>query len=142
MTWVLDSKGGGAYWYVQVERLLERRSHECRQSNCYPRACRPAAYCRCADGGVCCRANDLYVDNADGNQSVLRTIKEGHNLWRTYDGPPLARDRWESYEVYLFIDNQSVDAGGKGRFRVWRDGTLIFDRTDVPTISTPDGTIK
>ena len=85
--------------------------------------------------------NDLYVDNADGNKSVLRTIKEGHNIWRTYDGPPLARDRWESYEVYLFIDNESVDAGGKGRFRVWRDGKLIFDRTDVPTISTANGTV-
>jgi hypothetical protein len=85
--------------------------------------------------------NDLYVDNADADRSVLRTIKEVHDLWRTYDGPPLPRDRWECYEVYLFIDNQSVDAGGKGRFRVWRDGTLIFDRTDVPTISTADGTI-
>jgi len=85
--------------------------------------------------------NDLYVDNADRNKSVLRTIKEGHNVWRTYDGPPLARDRWESYEVYLFIDNESVDAGGKGRCRVWRDGKLIFDRTDVPTVSTADGAI-
>ncbi|HYW78237.1 MAG TPA: hypothetical protein VE890_01630, partial [Thermoguttaceae bacterium] len=34
-----------------------------------------------------------------------------------------------------------VDAGGKGRFRVWRDGKLIFDRTDVPTISETDGVI-
>ena len=80
-------------------------------------------------------------DNADGSTSVLRTIKERHDIWQTYNGPPLARDRWESYEVYLFIDNESVDAGGKGRFRVWRDGKLIFDRTDVPTISTADGTI-
>ena len=85
--------------------------------------------------------NDLYVDKADGNTSVLRTIKEGHNRWQTYDGPPLARGRWECYEVYLFIDSKSVDAGGKGRFRVWRDGKLIFDRTDVPTIGTADGTI-
>jgi len=85
--------------------------------------------------------NDLYVDKGDGHQSVLRTIKERHDVWQTYDGPPLPRDRWESYEVYLAIDDKSVDAGGKGRFRVWRDGRLIFDRTDIPTISTADGTI-
>ena len=85
--------------------------------------------------------NDLYVDNADGTKSVLRTIKETHDRWQTYDGPALPRDRWERYEVYLFIDNESVDAGGKGRFRVWRDDELIFDRTDVPTISTGDGVI-
>jgi len=85
--------------------------------------------------------NDLYVDNADGTTSVLRTIKETHDRWQTYDGPPLPRDRWECYEVYLFIDNTSVDAAGKGRFRVWRNDELIFDRTDVPTISTADGVI-
>lgn len=86
--------------------------------------------------------NDLYVDKADGPKSVLRTIKEVHNTWQTYDGPPLPREQWESYEVYLFIDNTSVDDGGEGRFRVWRDGELIFDRTDVPTISTADGIIN
>jgi hypothetical protein len=85
--------------------------------------------------------NDLYVDNADDGKSVLRTIKETHDRWKTYDGPPLPRNRWENFEVYLFIDNESVDAGGQGRFRVWRDDELIFDRTDVPTISTVDGVI-
>jgi hypothetical protein len=85
--------------------------------------------------------NDLYVDKADGTQSVLRTIKETHNRWQTYDGPALPRGRWQAYEVYLFIDHKPVDAGGQASFRVWRDLELIFDRTDVPTISTPDGTI-
>ena len=61
--------------------------------------------------------------------------------FEAYDGSPLPRDRWESYEMYLFIDSKPVDAGGKGRCRVWRDETLIFDRTDVPTISTADGVI-
>ncbi|MCH5377070.1 MAG: polysaccharide lyase, partial [Planctomycetes bacterium] len=85
--------------------------------------------------------NDLYVDNADGAKSVLRTIKETHDRWKIYDGPALLRDRWECYEVYLAIDHKSVDAGGEGRFRVWRDDELIFDRTDVPTINTADGVI-
>jgi hypothetical protein len=85
--------------------------------------------------------NDLYVDNADGPKSVLRTIKETHDHWLTYDGPAIPRQRWERYEVYLFLDHESVDAGGKGRFRVWRDDELIFDRTDVPTIGTREGVI-
>ena len=85
--------------------------------------------------------NDLYVDKANGTHSVLRTIKERHDRWQTYDGPALPRGRWETYEVYLFVDHKPVDAGGQARFRVWRDAHLIFDRTDVPTISRPDGTI-
>jgi len=38
-------------------------------------------------------------------------------------------------------DDTSVDDGGMGRFRVWRDDMLIFDRTDVPTVSGPGGVL-
>ncbi len=93
-----------------------------------------------ADGGNA-GYNDLYVDQADSTQSVLRTIKEVHDVWAVYDGPKLPRDQWESYEMYLFIDDQSVDSGGQGRVRIWRDDALIFDRTDVPTIVEAQGTI-
>lgn len=85
--------------------------------------------------------NDLYVDNADGETSVLRVIKEVHDVWEVYDGPPLPRDTWERYEMQLVIDHVPVDDGGEARFRVWRDDALIFDRTDVPTITAPGGTI-
>lgn len=85
--------------------------------------------------------NDLYVDQADSTSSVLRTIKEVHDVWAVYDGPSLPRDAWERYEMYLFIDEQSVDEGGEGRVRIWRDDELIFDRTDVPTITAADGVI-
>lgn len=85
--------------------------------------------------------NDLYVDNADGTTSVLRVIKEVHDVWEKYDGPSLPRDTWERYEMYLYIDDQPVDDGGKGRVRVWRDDALIFDRTDVPTITDAGGSI-
>ncbi len=86
--------------------------------------------------------NDLYVDNADGATSVLRTIKENHDVWAVYDGPSLPRDQWERYEMYLFIDDKSVDEGGSGRVRIWRNDELIFDRTDVPTITEAQGTIN
>jgi MYXO-CTERM domain-containing protein len=85
--------------------------------------------------------NDLYVDNADGETSVLRVIKEVHNVWETYDGPPLPRDTWERYEMQIIADHVSVDDGGQARFRVWRDDELIFDRTDVPTLTDVGGTL-
>ncbi len=86
--------------------------------------------------------NDLYVDNADSTTSVLRTIKEVHDVWEVYDGPSLPRDTWERYEMYLFIDDVPVDSGGAGRARIWRNEELIFDRTDVPTITEDQGTIN
>ncbi|MEQ9320963.1 MAG: hypothetical protein RIF41_17505 [Polyangiaceae bacterium] len=85
--------------------------------------------------------NDLYVDEADSTTSVLRTIKEVHNVWDVYDGAPIPRGQWESYEMYLFIDDVPADDGGSGRFRIWRDDELIFDRTDVPTITEASGDI-
>src|SRR5690606_4330165 len=85
--------------------------------------------------------NDLYVDQADGPDSVLRIIKEGHDVWEVYDGPALPRDQWERYEVQIVVDHVPVDDGGQARFRVWRDDELIFDRTDVPTISAPGGVL-
>lgn len=85
--------------------------------------------------------NDLYVDQADGPDSVLRTIKEVHDVWEVYDGPVLPRDQWERYEIQIVVDHVPVDDGGEARFRVWRDDALIFDRTDVPTITAPGGTL-
>lgn len=86
--------------------------------------------------------NDLYIDEADSNESVLRCIKEIHDKWEVYDGNPIARDTWETYEMYLFIDDIPVDEGGNARMRIWRDGELIFDRTDVPTITEAQGVIN
>ena len=91
-----------------------------------------------ANGGY----NDLYIHNADGPTSVLRCIKEFHNQWEVYDGNPIPRDTWETYEMYLFVDDVSVDNGGNARMRIWRDGELIFDRTDVPTITDAQGVIE
>jgi MYXO-CTERM domain-containing protein len=85
--------------------------------------------------------NDLYVDNADGQTSVLRVIKEFHDLWETHDGPPLPREQWERYEMQIVVDHVPVDDGGQARFRVWRDDDLIFDRTDVPTITAAGGVL-
>lgn len=93
--------------------------------------------------------NDLYVDHADGGtladgvtkKVVLRTIKERHDQWTTYNEAPLKRDTWETYEMYLFIDNQSSMSGGQARLRIWRDGALIIDDDGIETITAADGEI-
>jgi hypothetical protein len=97
-------------------------------------------HARAADGSNA-GYNDLYVDRADETTSVLRTIKEIHDVWAVYDGESLPRDTWERYEMYLFVDDVPVDDGGDARVRIWRDDTLIFDRTDVPTITEEGGVI-
>lgn len=88
--------------------------------------------------------NDLYIEKANETTNVLGCIKERHDSWKFYDGPKIPRDSWETYEtyeMYLFVDDKSVDQGGQARMRVWRDGKLIFDRTDVPTITESTGFI-
>lgn len=94
-----------------------------------------------AAGGENAGYNDLYIHNADGPESVLRTIKEVHDIWAVDDGAPIPRGRWERYEMYLYVDHTSVDDGGRGRVRIWRDGERIFDRTDVPTVTAEGGEI-
>ncbi len=42
----------------------------------------------------------------------------------------------------VLVDDVPVDSGGEGRVRIWRDDELIFDRTDVPTITEDQGTIN
>jgi len=86
--------------------------------------------------------NDLYIDKANATTQVMRCIKEYHNIWEVYDGDKIPRDTWETYEMYIAVDDVSVDKGGQGRMRIWRDGALIFDRTDVPTITEAQGEIK
>lgn len=93
--------------------------------------------------------NDLYVHHADGGtlsdgvtkKVVLRTIKERHDQWKTYNKAPLKRDTWETYEMYLYIDNVSVANGGQARLRIWRDEELIINDEDVETITADDGVI-
>ena len=78
---------------------------------------------------------DLYVDRADGSGATYRTIKEGQDIWQTMSIGAIPRDQWITYEVYVYLDNVSTDAGGKGRLRFWVDGDLKQDRTDITTLS-------
>ena len=45
---------------------------------------------------------------------------------------------WETWEMYASLDDIPADAGGGGRARVWKNGRLLAERTDVPTLNAPD----
>lgn len=44
------------------------------------------------------------------------------------------RGTWETYEMYAKFDHVSVNDGGDGRVRIWKNGRLIGDLTDRPTM--------
>jgi len=52
-------------------------------------------------------------------------------------GPP--RGKWETYELYLRFDDKPLDGGGQGIARVWIDGQLKGEFSDVSTLAEPKG---
>ena len=44
------------------------------------------------------------------------------------------RGSWETYEMYVKWDHVAVNDGGQGRIRAWKNGKLIGDLTDRPTM--------
>jgi len=48
------------------------------------------------------------------------------------------RGVWETWEMYLKIDDVSVDDGGTGRTIMWKNGELIGNQTKINTINEPE----
>jgi hypothetical protein len=55
------------------------------------------------------------------------------------DGHDPVRGRWETYEMYVGLDDEAARDGGSGRVRLWRDGELICEIDEFPTLRTPEG---
>lgn len=92
--------------------------------------------------------NDLYMSpyntigvNPSGQRqhSAYHVIKENQDLiqrvWGDITEWPVM-GQWETYEMYLKLDNVSVDNGGAGRIRFWKNGVLKGDFTGITTLST------
>jgi hypothetical protein len=88
---------------------------------------------------------DLYLDNgaAGGRQPYL--INEFANDVRFYFGNGTSDDPqlgvWETWEMYAALDVVPVNQGGNARVRVWKNGKLLVDRTDEPTLNDREETI-
>jgi len=87
--------------------------------------------------------NAGYMDwywNAPGMVPPFQVIREfdtcSTNCWQKFgtasDAP--VQGRWETYEMYIKLDDKAVDQGGTGRVRVWKNGKLMGDLTNRPTL--------
>ncbi|MBN1670383.1 MAG: hypothetical protein JXR37_05100 [Kiritimatiellae bacterium] len=84
--------------------------------------------------------DDLYIANP-GSDQPFRAIYEGGGAWRTCGTPAdaIQPDAWETYEMYLRLDTLSVSNGGMARVRVWKNGKLLREFDDQPTLKAADG---
>lgn len=83
--------------------------------------------------------NRGYIDRK-GAAPPFRFIYEGrqdlawHKVGRSTDVVGLGV--WETYEFYIKLDARSVDEGGAGRKRAWKNGILMKDMTDRVTLKS------
>jgi len=54
-------------------------------------------------------------------------------------GDSIVFNVWETYEYYIKFDTKSVDEGGKGIARMWKDGVLIGEITSELTMKKSQG---
>jgi hypothetical protein len=74
----------------------------------------------------------LYLVNEAGADSGQNPIGNG-----TSDDPAWDVGAWQTWEMYVFWDTVAADAGGRARIRVWKNGGLVVDKTDDPTLNAP-----
>jgi hypothetical protein len=79
--------------------------------------------------------NDIYFDMKSAS-NPFAYIYEGENAWVTIGGASEypVKDTWESYEIAVTLDNVSVDNGGKGQVRFWKNGVLLKNITNRITL--------
>ncbi len=67
-------------------------------------------------------------------------IKECHDKWREFGsfdkGISIKKGVWETYEMYIKLDNVSSAQGGGGMVRVWKDNELMGEFNDIQTLMT------
>jgi len=82
--------------------------------------------------------DDWYINNK-GVVPPFSFIYEGFTDGKAWADAGTADDAikggvWETYEFYIKFDTQSVDNGGTGRMRAWKNGVLLKDMTDRVTL--------
>jgi len=87
--------------------------------------------------------DDWYLDDPDARDPAHVFISEvsgqpSRRCGRSSDNP--RRGRWETYEMYVRFDDVAARAGGSGRVRMWKDGVLLCEIDDLPTLATPSST--
>lgn len=85
---------------------------------------------------------DLHY-NRRGESNPFTWSYEGGGYpkyWRGFGvGSPVRKERWQSFEWAVTMDNVPMSEGGLARVLVWIDGKLVADIKDAPTLSDPEG---
>jgi hypothetical protein len=87
--------------------------------------------------------NDWYIypDTQFFGDSPFGFIKECQGKWGNFgsfkNGMSIKKGVWETYEMYIKLDNVSAAQGGGGMVRVWRDDELLGEFNDMQTLMTP-----
>lgn len=83
--------------------------------------------------------NDIYI-NPPGSAIPFFGIKEqqdiGVNIGTASNAIVLGA--WETYECYIKFDEVSMDSGGGGVMRFWKNGILLKNMTNIRTLNTAD----
>lgn len=77
------------------------------------------------------------------HQVILERDQCTTNCWQKFGSASQKPQRgtWETYEMYAKFDTVPVDAGGQGRVRAWKNGILIGDLTNRPTMNSSSDTV-
>lgn len=85
--------------------------------------------------------NDIYI-NPPGSEQPFMFIYEGEAKWTRIGDKTdaIKHDTWETYELYIKLDDQTKDDGGAAVIRFWKDGKLLGEITDRKTLKTAEDT--
>jgi len=85
--------------------------------------------------------NDWYM-TPEATTIPHQFLYEGQQQWFRFGAASdeVQRGRWETYEMYIKLDNIPVDQGGTARVRVWKDGRLLSEITGAETLNSATDT--
>ena len=75
-------------------------------------------------------------------ESIVGEAMGWDNQRHVVGGPGFERGRWHAIQVYMFLDDVPVDAGGEGRFRIWVDDVLLAEGTDKATLDAATSEVR
>lgn len=83
--------------------------------------------------------NDWYITPTNNSFATHQFIYEGEQKWSYVTDMSLRPvvGVWETYEMYLKLDDVPAASGGEARVRFWKNGQLILDIADRKTLQSP-----
>jgi len=84
---------------------------------------------------------DDWLIHRPGSAQAFHYSYEGNPVRRDMGTPgdAIVPDRWETYEWHVRFANVPADAGGTALVRCWKNGKLLLEVTDLPTLKKPEG---